>query len=175
MITFKKYVLIKEGNSENYPFDSIQNMFKYAIENFDTSDDDQLSDYEEERVIEYYGKYNEVKNKKNIEIYRAIWADSINDIDFDDVGIFWSFEKRGARPQNKVNGSEIFVLTAEVSPDQLDWEAGFLSYFYYGEEQWEANLGLNQEITISEINFKPLEKPIIAKTGDSFYSIWGGH
>lgn len=172
MISFKKYVLIKEENSENYPFDSIQNMFKYAIENFDT-EDDELSDYEEERVMEYYDKYNEVKNKKNIQIYRAIWADSIDDIDFDDIGIFWSFEKSGAKPQNKKSGDQIFILTATVSPHQLDWESGFLSYFYYGEDQWEANLGLNEEITINEINFKPLENPIIAKTGDSFYSIWG--
>lgn len=148
-------------------------MLQYALNNFDTDREDELTDYEEDRVSDYFYKYQESKDKQSFPIYRAIWADSVDDIDLDDIGVFWSFEKSGAKPQNKVNGDQIFILTANVSPDQLDWEAGFLSYFYYGEDQWEANLGVNQEIEIIEINFKPLNRPISARTGEQFYGVWG--
>lgn len=161
-------------NVENNIFDSYKSMVQYALNQFDTDQEDELTDYEEERVSDYFYKYQELKDKQSFPIYRAIWADSVDDIDLNDVGIFWSFEKDGAKPQNKVNGEKIFILTANVSPNQLDWEAGFLSYFYYGEDQWEANLGLNQEIEITEINFKPLKRPISARTGEQFYGVWGG-
>jgi len=160
-------------NVENNVFNSYKSMVQYALDNFDTDQEDELTDYEEDRVSDYFYKYQELKDKQSFPIYRAIWADSVDDIDLDDIGIFWSFEKNGAKPQNKVNGDQIFILTANVSPDQLDWESGFLSYFHYGEDQWEANLGVNQEIEITEINFKPLNRPISARTGEQFYGVWG--
>lgn len=156
---------------EKHTIDILKNYHsaeEYALNNFDI-EDDSLTDEQEERIQTYVDHYNSI-NSKYIRIYRAIRLDDISQLDVNNIGLFWSFFKHGAQPQNG-KGKNTYVLTGIINTKNIDWETGFMSFFYYGEDQFECAVNTNVPIKIVEIDNKPI-KPFITKTNRSSYSVW---
>ena len=61
-------------------------------------------------------------------------------------------------------------MVGEIAPRHVDWEYGFTSFMYYGEDQWEISLENNSPVAIVallgayERDFDP---PILGNTGSS--------
>jgi len=62
-----------------------------------------------------------------IPVYRAIKADSEEDIDLDDPGESWSFERESAIEFGSHNFSN-YLLTAEVSKQDVNWAGTIKAY-----------------------------------------------
>jgi len=60
-----------------------------------------------------------------------------------------------------------YILEGNINPKNIDWEYGFHSFIWYGEDQWECALNKGANVKIIAINEKELEKPIIAIVGDN--------
>jgi len=120
-----------------------------------------LKDYYTERAEAYSAKYHQVKDLPQVTIYRSVMLKNIDDIDWDNVGTHWSFEKSGAgaygdvSPTVRKKGKE-YVLTGVVEPQYIDWEYCFTSFMYYGEDQWECALDELSPITVTHVDDKPI-------------------
>ena len=125
-----------------------------------------------ERASLYSSKYNDIKNAGDIIIYRVIKVLSFNDIDWDNIGTHWSFEKEGAgaygdiRPNIRKKGTDI-LLTGMVNIKDIDWEYCFTSFMYYGEYQWECALDDGAKVIITHVNNEKLNSPIQAEAWNS--------
>jgi hypothetical protein len=73
-----------------------------------------------------------------------------------------ALERRG-----RWRSKEPMSTTAFLGKRQLDWEYGFNSFMYYGEDQWEISLKQNKDITITHIDDQALKEPVVANTGKS--------
>ena len=142
---------------------------EWALENTDIdyyTDEDSnggnLSDYQyavnqqvDETIKSYVSMYNSTIKKTVIEIYRAVVLEKVSDLDLDNIGIHWSFEKSGAGAyglnREKTNKDKKYLLIANINPKDIDWEYGFTSFLYYGEDQWECALNTDAKITITDI------------------------
>jgi len=119
--------------------------------------------------FEYSNKYNQIKNLQSVTIYRAIQILSLNDINWNNIGTHWSFEKQGAgvygdvpfNLQKRKNAITI-IITAEINPKYIDWEYGFTSFMYYGTDQWECSIDDNTPLNIIAINDKEIKTDITA-------------
>ena len=166
-----------------------QQAWKWAKENVDievTEDElenDLLSESErdiitreieayQEKASLYSSKYNSIKNKGNITVYRVIKVLSLDSIDWDNIGTHWSFEREGAgsygdmRPNVRKKGVDV-LLTGMVSVNDIDWEYCFTSFMYYGESQWECSLDDGASVVVTHINGDKLSTPIKAEAWNS--------
>lgn len=179
-------VSLKNKIIDDYKFlSNYESAMKFAYENIDDvaesfdayeedPDDIHLS-YSRDKYIElielYVDKYNELKNKDTVTIHRLIVLKSLKDLNVNDIGIHWSFEKDGVgsyggnHPGRVLKGKS-YILEGETSPKNIDWKYGFHSFVWYGEDQWECALKTGAKVLVAKINNKKLEKPIIAKVGD---------
>jgi hypothetical protein len=114
----------------------------------------------EKRIREYVTMYGEISPEDTITLYRAICVSTIKHIDFDAIGVYWSFKKEGADCYG-ANSEEKprFILKGDLKGKDIDWEHGFYSFVWYGEEQWECALKKGSIITIKEINGEKLKNP----------------
>ena len=153
------------------------------------SDNDRILDYAEEHLdIDYFSKdddifidrsydleylYRDLKNKESVTIYRLIKSDSLETIDFNQIGIFWSFKRDGVGAYDFAVRNEFnkdlknpidFILQAEVNVNDIDWKLLISSYLIYGEEQSECSMKQGSSIIITHINDKELDNKINAIT-----------
>jgi hypothetical protein len=79
-----------------------------------------------------------------------------------------------ARKPPKWAGKEVTaVIQGLISPQDIDWEYGFVSFMSYGEEQWEFSVKKHVPITITHIDDKKLPEPILGNSGDA-QEAWTG-
>ena len=136
--TFKNF-LFEYNNTDSFLSD-FESAKKYAYDNIDGVSDS-FDDYEEdpdniqasysrdnyiERIDMYVDKYNELKNKDSVVIYRLIKLNSINDLDITDIGKHWSFEEDGVGAYGEqhpkrgmMSTGNPFILKAEVNPKNM--------------------------------------------------------
>jgi hypothetical protein len=118
------------------------------------------------KISEYQQKYYEEKSNNNVIVYRAICVDSVDDINFKNIGMWWSFEEGGVGCYGSGSSREMeksknmIVLKGIVDSENIDWEYGFISFLYYGDSQWECALIEGKPIEIIEIDREPLTKTI---------------
>ena len=103
----------------------------------------------------YSSQYHNIMSKDFVEIYRGIQVPSIESIIWDSIGTHWSFKKDGAGiygdvPSQFAKGDK-FILTGICLPKDIDWEYGFTSFMYYGEDQFECALDEDSKIKIIKI------------------------
>ena len=129
--------------------------------------DEYENDDHDERVREYVERYAMYYPGDEVELYRMVMLDSFEDLDVENVGIYWSFERSGAgyyggsnRRYKKVREGKPFTLTGTVQVRDIDWEHGFVSYLYYGDEQWECALRDESPVKITHVNQEALSAPI---------------
>ena len=145
-----------------------------AIEDHDADPNDDILQHHYDNYMDliylYVNKYNELKNKDSVEIYRLVKLNEEKDLDNKNIGMHWSFKPEGVgdyggmHPKRlALNKGKSFVLTGTVDPKFIDWAYGFSSFMWYGEDQWECALLKGAKVTITKINDKELDKPILAK------------
>lgn len=179
--------IIDEYNSNDSFLSNYDTARKYAYDNIDDiadvfdsyeeNPDDTFISYSRDKYIDlielYVDKYNELKQQNLITIYRLIKLNTLNDLDINNIGKHWSFEKNGvgAYGEQHPNRSMMktgkpFILEGDVNPKYIDWIYGFNSFIWYGEDQWECALIKGANVIINSINDNKLNQPIIATVGD---------
>ncbi len=115
-------------------------------------------------ISEYMSIYKRVTYDDEITVYRMIMLNQIEDLDVNDIGIYWSFNEDGVGAYGgvgkKVEGDEAFVLNAIIDTSDIDWEQGFYSYLTFGSTETECNLNKGNKCLITHINDEELETPI---------------
>jgi hypothetical protein len=144
----------------------------YDDEAYEDEDDEFAEVYKEKKqeetdikIEEYMSKYSEVKNKTSIEIYRAVCLEDIKQLDLENIGRHWSFKREGVGCYEGNEKYPMFVLTGLANTKIIDWEYGFESFMWYGQDQWECALN-HGSVTITHIDDKKLDKPLQAKVGN---------
>ena len=124
----------------------------------------------EEIIYDYVYLYNSVISKDEIEIYRLIRLNSIEELELDNIGEYWSFNEKGVGDygsgRREFKGEKKYVFTGIINPDDIDWESGFYSFIYY-PNQYECNLKNNVSVLITEINGIKLKKQLKSKNGNT--------
>lgn len=179
--------ILKEYNSNDSFLSNYESARKYAYDNiddvaeafdaYDEDPDDIHASYSRDYYIElielYVDKYNELKTQNSVTIYRLIKLNSLKDLDINDIGMHWSFDKNGVGAYGEqhpnrgmMTTGKSFVLEGDVNPKYIDWVYGFNSFIWYGEDQWECALIKGAKVIINSINNKELNKPLNTIVGD---------
>lgn len=118
-----------------------------------------LSIYKE-RAMAYSDFYNSIKDKKEIIVYRMIRVGSIDELNWEELGVYWSFKKSGAQVLGDAPGRGDYnrdvLISAKISPQVIDWEHGFTSFMYYGEDQFECALIKGSPVEVIAIDDAPI-------------------
>lgn len=175
--TVKEYLKEQQILKENLDLSNRDNVVAWLDKNAPESifDDDGNIDWDytdpmtgddlETLIYTYMEKYDDVTSESEIEIYRLVMLNTINDLDLKNVGVFWSFEENGVGAYGvgkKNSGNNPFVLNAIVDIDDIDWEQGFYSFLAYGKSEFECYMKKGSRCLITHINEKELQTPIEA-------------
>ena len=142
-----KWALKNVGDArEDYPAGSSSRAVSYRMR-------------KEMDVETYVAEYHGVMAAGQARIWRAVEIPAGEDprlwIDWDEVGTHWSFRRRGAGVYSggKVQGpTRVVVIEAVVQVAEIDWEYGFTSFWYYGEDQFECALVPGAKVEVVAIN-----------------------
>jgi hypothetical protein len=158
----------KSSNSGSF-LESADSAWEWAKQNVTDIETDEESEnsYErsvaisyKERAAQYSDAYFSIIRKPEITVYRAIRASSLEELNWDELGVYWSLEKKGASVLGsapaKSQYNHDFLITATVSPQSIDWEHGFTSFMYYGEDQWEIALITGSPVTVISVDDKSI-------------------
>jgi hypothetical protein len=171
----KEYLNTQQTLKENLDLSNRNNVIDWLSKNAPESifDDDGDIDWSytdpmtgddlETLIYTYMEKYEEVMYESEIEIYRMIMLNTINDLDLKNIGLFWSFEENGVGAYGvgkKFSGDKPFVINAIVNTDDIDWEQGFYSFLGYGKSEFECYMKRGSDCIITHINEKELQSPI---------------
>jgi len=123
----------------------------------------------EDRAALYSDFAHDAYNAGRVQIYRAILIrqNGRPHIRFDCLGKAWSRVYEGAgvyNPTPAVGNGQTVVLTGIVNPYDIDWEYGFASFVYYGEDQWEVSLLPKTPVLVTHIDDDRIE-PVKGSSG----------
>lgn len=118
----------------------------------------------EDLIKEYMWFFINFSEKKEITIYRLLRLNTIDDLELNDIGEYWSFDKSGVGDygsgRRKFKGESKFILTGLTNPKNIDWEDGFRHYLNYPSEQ-ECELKSGTRVKIIAIDDVKLAKSLI--------------
>ena len=122
------------------------------------------------RQAEAYSDFaKEAYDDGHVVIYRAIQVPEINQISWTNLGKSWSRTIEGVGvygiiPYEQVPLREV-LLQGTVKPKDIDWEFGFTSFMYYGEDQWEVSMLPNVPVLVTHVDYDELPQPVLGNTG----------
>lgn len=162
--------------AKRYAYENIDDVAE-AFDEYNENPEDINNSYRKDKYVElidlYVDKYNELKNNNNVTIYRLIKLNSLNDLDANNIGKHWSFEKSGVGAYGEqhpnrgmMKTGKSYILEGLVDSKNIDWIYGFNSFVWYGEDQWECALNKGAIVKILKINDNVLKKPINSIVGD---------
>jgi hypothetical protein len=136
-----------------------ENVADIAVEE-DKGEDDPYVQMYRERAAAYVERFRDCMSRSGVEVYRAVKVAEPKAINWQNVGTHWSFERDGVGvygqvPAEHQEGREI-ILTAMVNPQNIDWEYGFTSFMYYGEDQWECAVDKGSTVLVTAIDQQPV-------------------
>jgi len=74
---------------------------------------------------------------------------------------------------------EVWLVEGRVRPADIDWEYGFTSFIYYGEDQAEVSMHDHSPVLVTKIVrrgglFDPeeLDPPLKGMTGTTEHDVW---
>jgi hypothetical protein len=126
-----------------------------------------------ERIIDAAADYSafarEVYSRgEPITGYRAVRVVGATTVRLDRLGKYWSRFRSGAQVLGRVPDLEAktdVILTGLILPDDVDWAHGFVSYCYYGSDQWEVPALADAPITVLAVDDVLQEPPVLGNTG----------
>jgi len=157
--------------------------FQWADKNVDhgfwEEDDDKNRkaagrDILQERASQYSEFCGDAYAEGEVRIFRAVRV-PVNKhgkprIQYDNLGTSWSAEERGAQVQGSVpykGPVTDVIIEAVVSVDDIDWEFGYTSFVYYGEDQWEVAVKEGSDVRVEAVDGIHLKKPLLGNVGDT--------
>lgn len=125
------------------------------------------------RRAEAYSDFaNEAYNQGNVVAHRAIevpFVDDVPQIQFHNLGKSWSREPAGAGVYGQIPYRNVplknVILTGAVKPVDIDWEYGFASFMYYGEDQWEVSMLRDAPVLVTHLDEVLLPQAILGNSG----------
>ena len=162
--------------AEKYAYDNIDGVAE-AFDDYEKNPNDIHASYSRDKYIElielYVDKYNELKEQDSVTIYRLVKLNSIEDLEVNEIGKHWSFEKGGVGAfgeqhpnRGMMKNGKPFILEGDVNPKYIDWIYGFHSFIWYGEDQWECALMEGAKVKIKSINGNKLKRPVTGIVGN---------
>jgi hypothetical protein len=139
--------------------------------------DDEDADYEmraaAESIIDAASDYSDFAGEayrrgEPLTVYRAVRVVDAPAIRLDRLGKYWSRFRSGAQVLGSVHDSEAktdVILTGLILPDDVDWAHGFVSYCYYGDDQWEVPALADAPVTVLAVDGIPQDQPVLGNTG----------
>lgn len=115
-------------------------------------------------VDKYVRFYLKTKTLGRATLYRMLCVRSIKAIDWANLGIYWSFLRKGAGSYfepTDANCKDV-LITAQVSFDDITWEEGFRSFWFFGIREAEVQVKEGAELEIKAINHRPVIRWAIA-------------
>jgi hypothetical protein len=90
-------------------------------------------------------------------------------VDVNCLGKAWSATYGGAGVYGSVahyseNLADV-IIEGRVMPEHVDWEYGYTSFLYYGEDQWEVILLTDSPVEVVKINGVELDPHVLGSTG----------
>jgi hypothetical protein len=101
---------------------------------------------------------------------------SLADINFEDTGIYWSWDEDHARVYDtRHHKGIVFVIRGTVTPDEIDWQGTMNAAMATGDEECEVTLRYNADVEMTGIRpkSKPGEWYMPAATGGDRWNIVG--
>ncbi len=134
----------------------------------------EISEHAETVAVEYVSFAEDAFADGEIRVWRAMKVPFLPngdlDLKIDCLGKAWSFRKSGVGVYGSVpHKGQLADIVVEgvVSPADVDWGYGFVSYSYYGDSQSEVSMKANAPVLIVAVNDKPLPTPVHGNTGDA--------
>jgi len=122
----------------------------WAKKNVDTDDDDELWARARTYVDFAYDAYS----KGTVTVWRAVKIPPGTTPNLQCLGKAWSYRRGGAGVYGMVpyqGPLEVWVVEGRVRPADIDWEYGFTSFVYYGEEQAEVSMHDHSPVLVTSI------------------------
>lgn len=153
--------------TDGHFLETVESAIEWALENVGDAEQDYppgkstfsrvLRDKKEEEVAEYVDQFHEAMRSDRVTIWRRLEIpadqDPMDAIDWENLGIYWSFRESGAGVYagHLAGPTDEVTIVATVMPADIDWEHGFTSFWYYGTEQFECALKPGAEIRVLRV------------------------
>jgi hypothetical protein len=98
------------------------------------------------RIQELMQLYNSSKAKGSVAVTRQINVNDVEDINWNKIGVYWSFIPMEAMFFRDTNIKYCVTLHGTVSFDRIHWESSMDNYAYYGSEENEVQIINNSQI-----------------------------
>lgn len=183
----KENINLLEYNKQDSFLSNYETAKKYAYDNIDGVSEC-FDDYNEDSdnpqcqycynnyidlIYLYVDKYNSLKTKSEVKIYRMVKLNNIKNLDLKNIGKHWSFDINGVGAYGEQHPNRVemkngkpFILNGITNPKSIDWVYGFHSFIWYGEDQWECALLKGSKVVITQINDSILKTPINSIVGN---------
>jgi hypothetical protein len=158
-----KYIKLFEYFNDKDIFENIteEDIYEELITTLDVNTDDLLDEDKYKRESkEIYDVFEELYKLVEINIYRAIKSKSIENIDLEDPGDYWSWSKESAISFSERVNKGNFLLKGKIKSQDVKWWNSIKSYIqfshfhdpYESENELTVNSFEVYSITIEEIN-----------------------
>ena len=104
------------------------------------------------RIKLYMDIHKKCKNLNVIDIQRKICIKELKDINFDNVGLFWSFKKTSVGFVTIDIPYYEIIFHGYTKYNNINWENSLDNFIYYGYDESEVKLYPNSDITILSID-----------------------
>ena len=126
----------------------------------DDPTEEQIREYAFKRYKQEYNDWAKFYKKKKfpMTIYRAVQVPTLADIDFEDTGIYWSWDEDHARVYDtRHHKGIVFVIRGTVTPEEVDWNGTMNAAMNTGDEECEVTLRYGADIEMTGI--RPKNEP----------------
>lgn len=127
------------GENDDFNSDKTQKVIMLCKEKF--------AKYELKEYMNFYQKY---KNSK-IPVKRVINVDSVSTINWDSLGVYWTFDNKHGRSFSNKNKTVIEFL-GNVDSKYVNWLNSLDNYIFFGESENEVKITKGSPIFIKEYN-----------------------
>lgn len=105
-----------------------------------------------ENIKFYSNLYQKTKKDGKIKAYRGLNLNSLEDLDWDNLGVYWSFIEN---PDQEFDKSEYIIsvkIYAEIKFESIDWLNSLDNFVFFGHDESEIKLKKGSAIYVNHIS-----------------------
>lgn len=106
-------------------------------------------------IKSYMELYEMWEKKGYVPCIRSINVDSMEDVKWNEIGVYWSFTDGGDMGRSRDfddNNKEIYLtFHSNIEIDKINWENSLDNFTYYGSDENEVKVYPNVPLTINKI------------------------
>lgn len=125
-------------------------------------------------IEQHIKSYMKLFKKPIINIQRKITVKNISDIKYNNLGVFWSFQKISVTfPHGIMSPYYTVIFHGSTTHQNINWENSLDNFVYYGHDESEVKLFPDSKIVITDVEiihqidwktFENLPKEFLEKT-----------